>query len=53
MILIGMGGLNLLNKAGHETLDDFKAHQHPEAGNSPVNYRVYPDEPLNPRIVNH
>ena len=52
MILIGMGGLNLLNKAGHETLDDFKAHQHPEAGNSPVNYRVYPDEPLNPRIVN-
>lgn len=52
MILIGMGGFNLLNKAGHETLDDFKAHQHPEAGNSPVNYRVYPDEPLNPRIVN-
>ena len=52
MILIGMGGLNLLNKAGHETLDDFKTQQHPEAGNSPVNYRVYPDEPLNPRIVN-
>ena len=52
MILIGMGGLNLLNKAGHETLDDFKAQQHPEAENSPVNYRVYPDEPLNPRIVN-
>lgn len=52
MILIGMGGLNLLDKAGHETLDDFKVHQHPEAGNSPVNYRVYPDEPLNPRIVN-
>ena len=52
MILIGMGGLNLLNKAGHETLDDFKTQQHPEAGNSPVNYRVYLDEPLNPRIVN-
>jgi len=52
MILIGMGGLNLLNKAGHETLDDFKAQQHPETGTGPVNYRIYPDEPLDPRIVN-
>lgn len=42
MILIGMGGLNLLNKAGHETLDDFKAQQHPETGTGPVNYRIYP-----------
>lgn len=52
MILIAMGGLNLLNKAGHETLDDFKAQQHPETGTGPVNYRIYPDEPLDPRIVN-
>ena len=28
MILIGMGGLNLLNKAGHETLDDFNLSTH-------------------------
>lgn len=52
MILIGMGGLNLLNKAGHETLDNFKAHQHSEAGTGRVNYRIYPDEQLNARIVN-
>jgi hypothetical protein len=45
MTLIGMGGANLLNKAGHEALDKR------ERGSENV-YRQYADEPLNARIVN-
>src|SRR5574344_648585 len=52
MVLIGMGGLNLLNKAGHEAIDNFKAQPNPEKGTARTNYRIYPDEPLNGRIVN-
>ena len=52
MVLIGMGGLNLLNKAGHEAIDNYKVQPHPETGNVRTHYRVYPDEPLNGRIVN-
>lgn len=52
MVLIGMGGLNLLNKAGHEAIDNYKVLPHPETGNARTHYRVYPDEPLNGRIVN-
>ena len=45
MVLIGMGGVNLLNKAGHEALG--------RQGNKAVQpYKVYADEPLNPRIAN-
>lgn len=45
MVLIGMGGVNLLNKAGHEALG--------RQGNKAVqSYKVYADEPLNPRIAN-
>ena len=51
MILIGMGGLNLLNKAGHEALE--KQQESGQASNAVrTNYRIYPDEPLNPRIGN-
>ena len=40
-----MGGVNLLNKAGHEALG--------RQGNKVVQpYKVYADEPLNPRIAN-
>ena len=52
MVLIGMGGLNLLNKAGHEAIDNYKVQPHPETSNARTHYRVYPDEPLNGRIVN-
>ena len=52
MVLIGMGGLNLLNKAGHEAIDNYKVQLHPETGNARTHYRVYPDEPLNGRIIN-
>lgn len=52
MVLIGMGGMNLLNKAGHEALDNFKAQDHPQQAGGRVNYRIYPEEPLNARIQN-
>lgn len=45
MLLIGLGGANLLNKAGHEALD------HRDAKSQPVRqYRTYQDEPLDMRI---
>ena len=52
MLLVGLGGANLLNKAGHEALQgrtDGKVNI--TCGND-VQYRRYPDEPLNPRIAN-
>lgn len=52
MLMIGLGGANLVNKAGHEALewkkDENSYRQHDES--HPVQYRVYVDEPLNPRI---
>ena len=51
MLLVGLGGANLLNKAGHEALQERnngKAHVTSPA----VQYRRYADEPLNPRIIN-
>ena len=52
MVLIGMGGLNLLNKAGHEALDNHKGVSDGQGGNANVrsNYKVYEDEALNARI---
>ena len=52
MVLIGMGGLNLLNKAGHEALDNHKGVSYGQGGNANVrgNYKVYEDEALNARI---
>lgn len=52
MLLIGMGGLNLLNKAGHEALDNQKSEGLPYQGTVRVNYRIYQDEELNSRIQN-
>lgn len=52
----GMGGANLLNKAGHEVLGRKQQEgiSPPVAGAvaSRVQYRQYPDDPLNPRISN-
>ena len=51
MVLVGMGGLNLLNKTGHEAIDNHKGiGQAQDASMGRVNYKIYPDEPLNPRI---
>ena len=51
MLLIGMGGANLLNKAGHEALEH-KQNEGKENINTGVRYRRYADEPLNSRIEN-
>lgn len=50
MLLIAMGGANLLNKAGHEMLGREQPSRSTDGGN--VQYKHYTDEPLNPRIVN-
>lgn len=58
MTLIGMGGANLQNKAGHEALankresNDGNAVSYDNTTSQAVQYKSYPDEPLNPRIVN-
>lgn len=49
MLLIGMGGANLLNKAGHETLANTEGQQPQQAK---PQYLRYADQPLNPRISN-
>ena len=49
MLLIGMCGANLLNKAGHEALER-KQNEGKENVNTGMRYRQYADEPLNPRI---
>ena len=46
MLLVGVGGLNLLNKAGHEALERGRQEEHPVQ----AHYKTYPDEPLDPRI---
>ncbi len=53
MGLIGMGGLNLINKAGHEAIDLHKGQSQDAAPGATVqgNYKVYQDEMLNPRII--
>ena len=52
MVLVGMGGLNLLNKAGHEAIGNHKGEYQAQdlTANGRTNYKVYADEPLNPRI---
>lgn len=44
MVLIGMGGLNLINKAGHESLE---RHNNPDG----PRFKRYGDQELNPRIT--
>ncbi len=48
MVLIGMGGLNLFNKAGKEALGDHDART--VAAQDEVRYKQYPDEVLNDRL---
>ena len=51
MMMIGLGGANLLNKAGHEALGWERNEDNGlKEGKRSVRYRVYADEPLNPRI---
>lgn len=48
MTLIGLGGANLINKAGHEQLARREGSL--AEAPAPVRYRQYEDEPMNPRI---
>lgn len=48
MLLIGVGGANLINKAGHEALEQKRS----ERIEGTPRYKSYADEPLNPRITN-
>ena len=52
MVLVAMGGLNLLNKAGHEAIGNHKGEYQAQdvSAIGRTNYKVYADEPLNPRI---
>ena len=52
MLLVGLGGANLLNKAGHESLQGRTEEKVNITRGNDVQYRRYPDEPLNPRIAN-
>lgn len=56
MTLIGLGGANLLNKAGHEALANKQEGNESNvalgSNTNAVRYKSYPDEPLNPRIAN-
>lgn len=52
MLLVGLGGANLLNKAGHEALQGRTEGKVNITRGNDVQYRRYPDEPLNPRIAN-
>lgn len=47
LMLMGFGGLNLLNNAGKETLGTSVSPK-----NVSKNYKQYADEPLNPRLSN-
>lgn len=51
MVHIGMGGLNLLNKAGHEAIDDHRGVSQGVGSSMRANYKVYQDEELNARII--
>ena len=52
MLLVGLGGANLINKAGHEALRGQTEGKGNRENGADVQYRRYADEPLNPRIVN-
>lgn len=54
ILFMGLGGANLLNKAGKEALsnqqNEDNGYSRKESGN--LQYKRYADEPLNPRIAN-
>ena len=52
MVMIGIGGLNLLNKAGHESLERMNMTASNTESSKNAQYKSYSDEALNPRITN-
>lgn len=51
MLLVGMGGMNMLNKAGHEAMDKMKPEERSVAA-ARTEYKSYPEEALNSRVSN-
>ena len=52
MLLVGLGGMNLMNKAGHETLEKKSTADAKATETMRREYKTYADEPLNPRVSN-
>lgn len=54
MLLIGMGGANLINRAGHEALERRERGNGYQSGTDSrqIQYKTYADEELSPRIAN-
>lgn len=52
MLMIGLGGANLMNKAGHEALGWKRNENGVNGEKHTARYKVYADEPLDPRISN-
>lgn len=52
MLLVGLGGMNLMNKAGHEALEKKSTADAKVIGTMRREYKTYADEPLNPRVSN-
>lgn len=50
MLLVGFGGMNLLNKAGHEALQKATPANTEAVGAAQREFKSYPDESLNTRI---
>ena len=52
MLLVGLGGMNLMNKAGHESLEKKNPTGMRAGVPDKKEYKAYADEPLNPRVSN-
>lgn len=52
MLLVGLGGMNLMNKAGHESLEKKAGAEVRIAGAEKREYKTYTDETLNTRVSN-
>jgi len=51
MLLVGLGGMNLLNKAGKEVLQQTDSGRNQTSELEQKEYKAYKDEPLNSRIT--
>lgn len=52
MLFVGLGGMNLMNKVGHETLEKKSTADAKATETMRREYKTYADEPLNPRVSN-
>lgn len=50
MLLVGLGGMNLMNKAGHEAISKKASVDVPNTTTEKREYKTYTDEPLNERV---